>query len=494
MSQYEDEEAFIKHEGTTAKTIKSDHVTLSIGSIEEKSFIKFEGKEDRKIDPLDSDSDSDSDEANQSEIRQYPIRPSGRNQSNTDTSDNPFTGNNLSFDPHVPEARAQEDETDIRNALFQEHDTIAVAVVSDRPNHVEEGHEDIIDGVIVTSPQPQRKVNSYLYISGFFVIALLTVILVVIFVGSSNSRDLVVETMSPSVSPTTSMAPTASYVEFLKDLFVPLSGEDVFNHPMSAHSISLTVMAKNMPMLLESNALSLNDTDGIIQRYTMSVVMLSSMGDVSVFFNQLNTNRFPHICQLYPCNENLQIIAIEKRYEFTTGKGEGTIPTEIIFLPELTHFVMPGNKLQGTIPTQLGGLKHLKVLDLDDNEFTGTIPTEIGQIDNLEVMNLRTNLLEKNVPSEIGNMTELSFVDFSQNRLTGTIPRELKNAEKLEVLSLHDNLFNGDVEFLCGNNFTSGLYSKELEFDFRTPFILVGEYGLSVDCEKMGNCSCCTCA
>ena len=102
-------------------------------------------------------------------------------------------------------------------------------------------------------------------------------------------------------------------------------------------------------------------------------------------------------------------------------------------------------------------------------------------------------MLEKNIPSEIGNMTELSFADFSRNSLTGSIPRTLENLDKLDVLSLHENFLEGDVEFLCRHNFTRGSYSKELEFEFRMPFILVGEYGLSVDCEIMGNCSCCSC-
>ena len=345
-------------------------------------------------------------------------------------------------------------------------------------------HMDIIDGVIVTPPTKSRR-RYILLIS----ISALLIVAIALTASLVNRRPQVMNdaSMSPSFSP------SSFYEDYLKQLLVPLIGEEPFEDPLSAQYAVWKHIAVKMPLLLENNILSMNNTKGTIQRYVTTLVHISSIKDFTSILFQAEESLLPNLCKLFLCTDEGKMQAVDRRNKWSSGLGEGTIATEIGLLPSLTHIIMKGNKLYGTIPTEIATLKNLQYLDLSDNLLTGEIPTELGQMENLKTINLGSNLLKSNVPSEIGNITTLTFIDFSSNSLTGSIPNELKKLDNLEALLLYNNSLNGNFEFMCGRNFSNGLYNEETDLGQGGPFFISGEMGISIDCDGKNFCSCCRC-
>ena len=135
----------------------------------------------------------------------------------------------------------------------------------------------------------------------------------------------------------------------------------------------------------------------------------------------------------------------------------GSIPTELGNLANLTALRLARNKLTGPIPTELGNLANLTELTLPINELTGPIPTELGNLANLKILGLEGNRLSGTIPTELSNLTNLTTLSLWGSRLTGPIPTELGNLVNLTTLSLGSNQLSGPIPTELGNlvNLTS---------------------------------------
>ena len=101
------------------------------------------------------------------------------------------------------------------------------------------------------------------------------------------------------------------------------------------------------------------------------------------------------------------------------------------------------NGLNGTIPSELGNLSNLTYLHLGSNSLTGTIPSELGNLTKLTQILLFSNSLTGGIPAELGNLTNLTLLQLSYNSLSGTIPSELDSLTKLTTTNYDGNLFVG---------------------------------------------------
>ena len=129
----------------------------------------------------------------------------------------------------------------------------------------------------------------------------------------------------------------------------------------------------------------------------------------------------------------------------------GDLPAELGSLENLSHLDLSFNRLTGGIPAELGNLGELETLNLSGNGLSGTIPTEIGQLTNLKQLRLAFNELSGNIPREIGGMRELTTLELQGNVLSGTIPAEIGNLSRLESLWLYFNDFSGEIPPEIGN-------------------------------------------
>ena len=111
----------------------------------------------------------------------------------------------------------------------------------------------------------------------------------------------------------------------------------------------------------------------------------------------------------------------------------------------VTELQLGGNNLNGTIPTVVGDLTELTLLWLQNNILRGNIPAEVGSLTNLEDLRLEQNSLSGEIPSTIGNLENLSRLRLFSNDLTGEIPASIENLTHLTQLYLFDNELNGTI-------------------------------------------------
>ncbi|MDC1119549.1 leucine-rich repeat domain-containing protein [Gammaproteobacteria bacterium] len=133
------------------------------------------------------------------------------------------------------------------------------------------------------------------------------------------------------------------------------------------------------------------------------------------------------------------------RLWFWTNGLNGTIPSELGNLSNLTSLNLGNNSLTGTIPSELGNLTKLTQILLFSNSLTGSIPSELGNLANLTYLQLSNNTLSGSIPSELGNLTNLTYLNLSNNSLSGSIPSELGNLTKLAAFSYTGNLITGSI-------------------------------------------------
>ena len=129
--------------------------------------------------------------------------------------------------------------------------------------------------------------------------------------------------------------------------------------------------------------------------------------------------------------------------EFTNLNG--SIPSELGNLSELTSLNLNSNELSGSIPSELGNLSKLTELFFKFNQLSGSIPSELGNLILLTRLNLNVNQLSGSIPSELGNLIQLRSLALNNNQLSGSIPSELRNLTQLTSLFLNTNELNGSI-------------------------------------------------
>ena len=106
----------------------------------------------------------------------------------------------------------------------------------------------------------------------------------------------------------------------------------------------------------------------------------------------------------------------------------GTLPTQLGALSNLTSFRVSHTAMSGSLPTTLGLLTALKGLYLDNCSFTGSIPPQLAAVTGLISLNLTGNAFTGAVDSAIGSLTGLSELSLSYNSLSGTLPMQVSLA------------------------------------------------------------------
>ena len=120
------------------------------------------------------------------------------------------------------------------------------------------------------------------------------------------------------------------------------------------------------------------------------------------------------------------------------------LPTSLSELSNLTYFSFPFNEIRGTIPDDVNVTLHgLKKLNMEGNLINGTIPTTIGLLGDLTSLSFGENNLVGTLPSELGLLQKLTSLKLFNNILSGNIPTELRNLQNLMVLNLAGNNFTG---------------------------------------------------
>ena len=101
------------------------------------------------------------------------------------------------------------------------------------------------------------------------------------------------------------------------------------------------------------------------------------------------------------------------------------------FSTQLSMRVLGINQIDGTIPSGIENLVNLTYLDLVMNHLTGNIPSNIGKLHKMQALGLLGNILSRGIPSSIDNLTLLLNLDLSSNNLVGDVPSSLAACQNL---------------------------------------------------------------
>ncbi|XP_078150821.1 uncharacterized protein LOC144546171 [Carex rostrata] len=134
-------------------------------------------------------------------------------------------------------------------------------------------------------------------------------------------------------------------------------------------------------------------------------------------------------------------------YQIRLGGNQlnGTLPTSIGELSQLSYLELDGNNLSGEIPPEMGNLSNLVVIELQMNKISGRIPNQISNLVNLNTLNLSQNALSGEIPSQISDLQKLSNLNLQGNNLSGSIPTTISNMVSLIELQLGENKLNGTI-------------------------------------------------
>ncbi|KAF8019904.1 hypothetical protein BT93_G0560 [Corymbia citriodora subsp. variegata] len=124
----------------------------------------------------------------------------------------------------------------------------------------------------------------------------------------------------------------------------------------------------------------------------------------------------------------------------------GEIPSSFSNMTSLNTLVLESNNFQGHIPQGLGNCMQLIGLDLSNNNLSGSIPVEIMGLSSLSIaFSLANNNLSGSLPVQVGSLINLAILDLSYNRLSGLIPASISSCLVLEWLYLEANSFHGQI-------------------------------------------------
>jgi len=274
-------------------------------------------------------------------------------------------------------------------------------------------------------------------------------------ISSSLSPSLIVKhSYTPTETPTMEQVSRFDYLVTLLSLYIDVTT------PSISQISALVWMSSEDPM----DWSSISDEE-VIERYALVQIYYSLSGE-----NWSNTNEWLsefHACTWYgvgcsvkrvvtdlmldnnrlvgPLPNDLFLLTNLILISFDTNSLNGTFPTSINKLKELSKLFMQSNFLTGFLPSNLGSLTHLTNVDLRSNNFNGPIPQEIYSLDHLETLALSSNDLEGTLSGKIGKLTMLTNLNLQNDLLYGTLPTQLGRLTSLTNLVLAFNDFSGNI-------------------------------------------------
>jgi hypothetical protein len=123
---------------------------------------------------------------------------------------------------------------------------------------------------------------------------------------------------------------------------------------------------------------------------------------------------------------------------------QGTIPTELFLLSDLTSIELADNKhIGGSIPASISNLNKLAFLDLSNNALTGSLPEMIYDMTSLKSLNIASNRIGGRISEDVSHLIQLSVLHLDDNELTGPVPAT--GLAALENLSKYMNIQSASI-------------------------------------------------
>lgn len=112
----------------------------------------------------------------------------------------------------------------------------------------------------------------------------------------------------------------------------------------------------------------------------------------------------------------------------------------------LSYLALTENLISGPLPDMDSGHSfHLREFFLNDNRLTGTIPDNIYKFSSLLVFFVGMNNLKGSIPESFYQMSQLQRLAINTNSLTGTISPAISQLADLRYTYWHENHFHGTI-------------------------------------------------
>ncbi|XP_044480288.1 receptor-like protein 54 [Mangifera indica] len=216
---------------------------------------------------------------------------------------------------------------------------------------------------------------------------------------------------------------------------------------------------KLLQNLTELRYLHLNNVDMSTVSTASLVNLSSSLISLSLGITQMQ-GKFPNEICLFPFLQRLILSANEhitgnlpefnkcsplKVLDLSSCNFQGSLPSSLGNLTEITYMDLSRNSFTGQVPTSLSKRVQLTWLSLTHNNFSGKFPNVLGNLSKLETLDLSVNNFSGQLPTSIFNVNGLLYLDFSYNQFQGQFPSQISGLPYLGDVKLNNNLLSGRV-------------------------------------------------
>ncbi|GJY60163.1 leucine-rich repeat-containing protein [Tanacetum coccineum] len=183
------------------------------------------------------------------------------------------------------------------------------------------------------------------------------------------------------------------------------------------------------------------DLSHVMHPYSSSVNSSSSITELYLQKNNLNSSMYSWLCPLF--GKKLELLVISgNTFDGNLSDFLNTLSTSATTLATLDA---SDNQFTGSLSGEIQNFSFLKELNLSLNQLSGTISDKLWQLPNLQRLYLSFNNISGKLPKSLSNH-DLDLLDLSFNFFYGPIPAFPAG---ISFLDLSRNKFDGGLSFLC---------------------------------------------
>ncbi|GJY48536.1 leucine-rich repeat-containing protein [Tanacetum coccineum] len=195
------------------------------------------------------------------------------------------------------------------------------------------------------------------------------------------------------------------------------------------------------------------DLSHVMHPYSSCVNSSSSIIDLSLQKNNLNSPMYSWLCPLF--GKNLQYLVISaNKFDGNLSDFLNTLSTSATTLEILDA---SNNQFTGSLSDEIQNFSFLNTLNLSLNQLNGTISDKLWQLPNLHELYLSSSSLSND---DVSNLSQsIQFIDFSSNKLGPRFPKWIQTLKNLIYLDLSYNSISDTVSAEYWNRWKSSQLS-----------------------------------
>lgn len=256
---------------------------------------------------------------------------------------------------------------------------------------------------------------------------LLFIVIILLAVGASKGFKIIPDTANNNPNNITSTLERAERLhEYLST--VTADGALGFNNPISPESRALAWMQNEDSLELDPD--DVENLYRIDQRFALLTLWFQTDYE---WFRQRNWLTGTECmwegvrCVVDPLNGN----AIVSELDMAENNIQGSVPTNLHLLKNLTSLDLSGNLIRGQVPETLRSMIWLKTIYLQNNFLSQEISLDFSPMKSLRDLNLSNNQFDGTIPASLYNVSSISRIQLDNNKFSGSISEKIGDLPEL---------------------------------------------------------------